>query len=761
MPMLISVGAFCDRVSRDLEGLVSDLQLQTSREGPDEASAWRDSFRVVASTFDTDECRKLHLHIQDRRNLSLEYRLPAANAWCDMVVLGKQRNARPAAVFFELKHWDIGCDTRGRAPSLVRHAGSDVLHPSAQVESYVDYCRHFHSAVQARDAELSGCSWLTRATNAGVYAGDPYQSLVDHYPVFTRSAGDLRRAIPGFLHARISDPDEGWASEFEQGHYRQDRNLIRKIASGIDDSTQPQFVLLDAQRVGFELCRARISAALDATRDRKLVFLIEGPPGSGKSVIAAKLWAEFARDPRLASGDGCAFVSTSGSQKSNWCEAMTKALGSSRARSVVVSANEFNPGMNSSWANNERAHGREASAETWRENLLRHRVEGKAPPIRDAGLDIAIVDEAHALIDPTVAATAGAPMSGWTIHAGPQAYHILRGARFAVFLLDPKQRYRDNETTTSDRIIELAQLFGDVEIERISLEGAQFRCGGSAEYVAWTEAVLGLAAPEGRALGHVHASDHAHLVPAPTGWRKTLPLGKGVRAGRADSDEIARGNFRFELVDDPQALDEALEQHLRNGRTVRLLASYAVPWKTKADAKEAGLGRAQGLPIHDWPENEKDFYLDYQRGGQKRIWSRVWNFVDGPAGGKGGPRYDYFIQAPPNTPIGRNPLAEVGCPYVVRGWDFDYVGILWLDDLVWRTDRWVVQIEHVHESAVKNLRSRAKREIKSDAFGPNAAELTNRLRRAYRILLTRAIRGAYVWVKDEETRAHLHSALRS
>ena len=83
------------------------------------------------------------------------------------------------------------------------------------------------------------------------------------------------------------------------------------------------------------------------------------------------------------------------------------------------------------------------------------------------------------------------------------------------------------------------------------------------------------------------------------------------------------------------------------------------------------------------------------------------------------------------------------------------------DDLVWRTDRWVVQIEHVHESAVKNLRSRAKREIKSDAFGPNAAELTNRLRRAYRILLTRAIRGAYVWVKDEETRAHLHSALRS
>ena len=40
--------------------------------------------------------------------------------------------------------------------------------------------------------------------------------------------------------------------------------------------------------------------------------------------------------------------------------------------------------------------------------------------------------------------------------------------------------------------------------------------------------------------------------------------------------------------------------------------------------------------------------------------------------------------------VGVDPLCEVGCPYVVRGFDYDYVGVLWLSDLVWR-GRWVTQ----------------------------------------------------------------------
>ncbi|MEM8712965.1 MAG: DNA/RNA helicase domain-containing protein, partial [Planctomycetota bacterium] len=131
-------------------------------------------------------------------------------------------------------------------------------------------------------------------------------------------------------------------------------------------------------------------------------------------------------------------------------------------------------------------------------------------------------------------------------------------------------------------------------------------------------------------------------------------------------------------------------------------------------------------------------------------WSAVWNYA---------PEQDYtlFVQAPAGSYMADDPLEEVGCPYVVRGFDFDFVGLLWLEDLVWRKDRWVVQLEHVHETAWKNTKAKAKKEKGS---GPATEELLRRLQRGYRILLTRAMRGVAVWFADKETREHVESLLR-
>ena len=48
----------------------------------------------------------------------------------------------------------------------------------------------------------------------------------------------------------------------------------------------------------------------------KMVIVVEGPPGSGKSVLAAHLWASLAQSGRV---DGnIVFVTTSGCQRKNW-----------------------------------------------------------------------------------------------------------------------------------------------------------------------------------------------------------------------------------------------------------------------------------------------------------------------------------------------------------------------------------------------------------------------------------------------------------
>ena len=467
--------------------------------------------------------------------------------------------------------------------------------------------------------------------------------------------------------------------------------------------------MLDGQRLGFERCLNVVDDLMSSGRDEKTVILVEGPPGSGKSVLAARLWATLAKDDRLH-GD-VVLVTTSGSQKSNWKSVYERLTGSRAAHGVVVPANQFNPGLSPAWVNEQRGVGRNLTIQSWQENLkLFSKLKGAAR-IRDSQMAVSVVDEAHALIDPTAPGAEGIPPSGWSHHAGPQAWHIIRSSKISIFFLDPEQSYRDNETTTPKSLQRFASEQGATVIESVSLAGSQFRCAGSREYVEWIDRFLSRkAAPDA----------------PPNG-----PSFAGL------------GSFKLDLVDDPEELELRLRARVSEGRTARLLASYGRPWLTKDEP------RPHGLPIE-----RMDFRVPYVRDGVRRQWSRVWNYA---------PAQDYtlFIQAPEGSPMYDDTLCEVGCPYVVRGFDWDYVGVLWLSDLVWRGNRWVPQIEHVYESAWKKTLAAAKAEARQAIDGLATDRLRGRLARGYRILLTRAIRGAYVWCEDPETKEHLSAALIS
>ena len=95
---------------------------------------------------------------------------------------------------------------------------------------------------------------------------------------------------------------------------------------------------------------------------------------------------------------------------------------------------------------------------------------------------------------------------------------------------------------------------------------------------------------------------------------------------------------------------------------------------------------------------------------------------------------------------------------MLRGFDYDYTGVLWMSDLVWRGDRWVAQPEHIYESAWRKTLAAARRER---GRGPNSDDLLRRLQRGYRILLSRAILGTFVWFEDPETKAHIERLLRA
>ena len=694
--MLIEVAQFCDRVRRSMGVLVTQLQDETDSCAPSEAAAWENSLPQLANVLDDPALRDYHLHLGSPGSLSLEYRLPASASRCDAVLLGRGTTG-PAAVVIELKAWELLGDRAGPREGLVYHRGELVLHPSEQVRGYVDYCRHFHSAVLAHQADVQGCVLFTKRGSLAPYRQTPHAQLTGAFPLFNSEE-------PGewpveFIRRHLDKPDPGFAQAFEDGRYEQNRQFVTQVADAIRDVDASPFVLLDEQRRGFEYCLERIDRML-AERQKKVVVIVEGPPGSGKSVLAAHLWAALTKDRRLLGN--IVFTTTSSCQKSNWKSLYDRTKRGSKA--VVIPANQYNPGLTTKWLNARTMAGNPATVSEWRQNLTDYLATGKNKSLDDA-YDVSVVDEAHALIDPTAPNAAGVYPSGWIMQAGPQAWHIIRSSRVSIFLMDSAQSYRENETTTAERITEWAIEQGATTVERISLAAAQFRCGGSVEYVRWLETGLGLQSSAGPV----------------DGW-----MGGGHKA-----------KFQFNVVDDPLALEVALRDRLKAGANARIVASYAREWKTKDSV----------IPPHGLPDAEKDFLFSWMRDRQYHSWSRIWNYA---------PKEDYtrFIQASPGSQMAADPLCEVGCPYVMRGFDYDYLGLLWLGDLVWRNGRWVAQLDHVKETAYKRTLQRAKR-----GAGAADPDLLLRLKRGYRILLTRAIKGVFVWFEDKETRDHVQSLL--
>ena len=114
--------------------------------------------------------------------------------------------------------------------------------------------------------------------------------------------------------------------------------------------------------------KTTVSAEFKGNANRSVV-VIEGPPGSGKSVIAAQLWASIASDELI---DGNVILTTtSTAQRTNWEQIFHRSVGKCAARGVVIGSNQYNPGLNQPWLKAERAAGRPTTVADWRENVAR------------------------------------------------------------------------------------------------------------------------------------------------------------------------------------------------------------------------------------------------------------------------------------------------------------------------------------------------------------------------------------------------------
>ncbi|WP_061960526.1 DUF2075 domain-containing protein [Demequina flava] len=399
--------------------------------GAGERQSWRNSIPQLASVLADAGLGQVEV--------MLEHRLPLTSKRADAVLAGVHPGTgAPSYVVVELKQW-AKARRHEDSDTLVDADGvayNPVLHPSLQVGQYARYYRDFVKGLDDIPDALVGAAYLHNANDSGVADLWSVAPSADGR-MFT---GQRRGDFAEFLTSRLA-PEDGAraADDFLSSAIAPSKQLLKVAAAEIRD--REQFVLLDEQKVAYELVMRAVETARQA--DTKEVVIVTGGPGSGKSVIALSLLGELARQGRVA-------LHATGSRSFTQTMRKVAGKGSSSTQELFKYFNSFMDAEKN-------------------------------------GLEVLILDEAHRIRETS---TTRYTPKAVREQARPQVDELMDAARVPVFLLDEHQVVKPGELGTVADIRAHAAV-RNLPVRQVDLN-AQYRAGGSAAYIEWVLRLLGL-----------------------------------------------------------------------------------------------------------------------------------------------------------------------------------------------------------------------------------------------------------------------------
>lgn len=174
-------------------------------------------------------------------------------------------------------------------------------------------------------------------------------------------------------------------------------------------------------------------------------------------------------------------------------------------------------------------------------------------------------------------------------------------------------------------------------------------------------------------------------------------------------------SFEFKIFASPEELENAIRHKNAEGYTARLMAGFCWPWSNKLN-------------------EDKSLINDVQIGTYKR----PWNAREELTGMKKGiPKSQFWAYDP-------NGIDQVGCVYTAQGFEFDYAGVIFGKDLVYNPDNssWEGLSENSYDSQLKG-----------------SVDFLQLVKNTYRVLLSRGMKGCYVYFADKETEKFFRSRI--
>jgi hypothetical protein len=270
-----------------------------------------------------------------------------------------------------------------------------------------------------------------------------YQDHLNNAPVFLKpDALKLRE----FIAEHVKYGDSGQLMyRLRDGKISPSKNLADKLESLIQGNKE--FLMIDDQKLVYETA---IDLA-NMTGSSKQVLIVEGGPGTGKSVVAVNLLVDLIKGKKNTK-----YVTKNAAPRAVYESKLTKSMKKSEISNLFTGSGSFTQTPTNTF-------------------------------------DTLIVDEAHRLN----------AKSGMMQNLGEnQIKEIINASGLSVFFIDEDQRIHFKDIGTIDEIRKWANKH-NAEITEMVL-ASQFRCNGSDGYLAWVDNTLQIHQTANETLGDIN-----------------------------------------------------------------------------------------------------------------------------------------------------------------------------------------------------------------------------------------------------------------
>lgn len=378
--------------------------------------------------------------IDDDVSVAIEYQIPLTSKRVDFMI-GGSKDGEDNIVIVELKQWET-CSVTDMENVVNTYTGGglrDVAHPSQQAYSYARLIVNFNEDVRENSIGIIPCAYLHNFKEEGrsIICDSRYSAAIKDAPVFLEQDGSK---LSEFIAGKVRHASEKNLFDIiESGKLKPSKSLQDTVGSILNGNKE--FEMIDEQQVAYAKILSLVSRKIDDSR--KHTIIVQGGPGTGKSVIAINLLAKI-----LNNGYSCAYVTKNSAPRSTFQKSLIKGTYSLQYLKGLFKSS------------------------------------GSFYECRSDVFDCLLVDEAHRLN----------LKSGMYSNLGEnQIKEIINASRISVFFIDEDQIVTMKDIGTIDEIKKQARLLGSVVHCDDSLKlTSQFRCNGSDGYIAFLDDLLGI-----------------------------------------------------------------------------------------------------------------------------------------------------------------------------------------------------------------------------------------------------------------------------